>query len=79
MKACWTGSSSVALPRLLDGRDLGAFGKDRQRETAGHRLAVEQHRAAAAQALAAALARAGERELPLQHFDQIVMRLDCRR
>ena len=75
MKACCTGSSLPGVGQVLDGDDLGAVEKDRERQTARHRLAVHQHGAAAAQALPAALARAEQSELRLQHFDHVVMRL----
>ena len=61
--------------QMLDRDHLAAVEKDREREAARNRLAVDQHGAAAAQALPAALARAGERELRLQHFDDVVVRL----
>src|SRR5262249_8073872 len=48
-------------------------------QAAGDRAAVEQHGAAAAQALAAALARAEEVELVAQHLHEAVVRLDDRR
>src|SRR5262245_50319318 len=58
----------------LDGGDLGAVDERREIETARNRAAVDNDGTAAAQALAAALARAGEPELGLQHLDQVVMR-----
>jgi hypothetical protein len=63
----------------FDGRHLGAVDEQGEIETAGHRAAVHQHGAAAAQTLAAGLARAGEPELRLQQLDQVVVRLDIRR
>src|SRR5438094_3017571 len=47
-------------------------------QTPRHRGAVDQHRAAAAQALAAAFARAVEAELLAQHLDERLVRRDLR-
>ncbi len=53
-----------------------AVGEGREIETTRHRRAVDQHRAAAAQALRAAFARAEQVEALLQHFDEILVRRD---
>src|SRR5664280_2454710 len=60
--------------QVLDGDHIGAVEKDRESKAARDRLAVHQHGTAAAQALAAALARAEQGELRLQHFDHVMMR-----
>ena len=60
---------------MFDGRDLLAVDPDAEIEAAGHGDVVDQHGAAAAQALAAAFARAEQIEA-LQQFDEIAMRLD---
>src|SRR5262249_58033347 len=62
-----------ARAEALDRRHLGAVDEGRQIQAAGHGLAVDQHGAAAAQALAAALAHAVEAELALQQVDQRVV------
>src|SRR5687768_15079163 len=48
--------------KVFDRDDFGAVEEGRQVEAAGNRAAVDEHRAAAAQALAAALARAEQIE-----------------
>ena len=53
--------------------------KDREVEAAGHRLAVHQHGAAAAQALPAALARAEQIEFASAALDEVVVRRDLGR
>src|SRR5437667_6065307 len=58
---------------------IGRFDKGSQVEAAGHCCAVHQHGAAAAHALSAALARAHEIEFPLQHLNEVVVRLDLGR
>ena len=75
MKACCTLDKDAVGIEMLDGRDLLAVDPDAEIEAAGHRDIVDQHGAAAAQALAAAFARAEQIEA-LQQFDQIAMRLD---
>src|SRR5438105_10329615 len=62
----------------LDRLDLRAFGERREIKAAGHGDAVDEHRAAAAQPLAAAFARAVQAELLAQHFDQRLVRRDLR-
>ena len=79
MKASCTGIELAVGGEALDRRHLGAVDERREIEAARHGAAVDQHRAAAAQALAAAFARAGEIEFALQHVDEIMMRLDVGR
>jgi hypothetical protein len=64
---------------VLDCDDVCALDERRQIEAAGDRLSIDEHRAATAQSLTAALARAEERELLLQQFDEIVVRRDLGR
>src|SRR5205807_652104 len=52
------GTELPVAGEMLDRRHLGAIHEGREVETTRHRAAVDQHGAAAAQALAAALARA---------------------
>src|SRR5690349_12538894 len=61
---------------MLDGIQFGAVDERGEIQAAGDRAAVDQDGAAAAQALAAALARPEQAELLLQHVDQVVMRRD---
>ena len=61
----------AVLGEAFDGRDLLAVGERREIEAAGHRGAVDQHRAAAAQALRAALARAEQIEAVAQHSTMV--------
>ena len=75
MKASCTGSSFEPDGQVLDGDHLGAVHERREIEAARHRAAVDQHRAAAAQALAAALARAMQVAL-LQQLDQVLVHAD---
>src|SRR6266567_3327256 len=70
------GAQFSARRQMLDRHDLGAVGEDRKEETPRHRLAVDQHRAAAAQALGAALARAEEVEALLQELHEVLVRRD---
>lgn len=72
----------------FDRRDLAPFGFDAEHEAAIHRPAVEQHRAAAAVAVAAAFFRAGEANNVAQNLEQALSRfaeklrllaVDCRR
>src|SRR5207302_811366 len=53
----------------LDGRYFAALGERSEIQAAGHGAAVDEHRAAAAQALPAAFARAEQAECVLQDFD----------
>src|SRR6202008_3484649 len=68
---------AIGIERF-DGGDALAVGPGRKIKAAGHRLVVDQHGAAAAQALAAAFARAEQIEA-LQELDQVAMRLDVGR
>src|SRR5262249_59381200 len=63
----------------LDSAHLAAVDEGGEIEAAGDGRAVDQHGAAAAHALPAALARAHQIELALQQLDEIVMRLDLGR
>ena len=58
---------------------VGAVGEGGEIEAARHGGAVDDDRAAAAQALAAALARAEEVEALLQHLDEGLVRADLGR
>src|SRR5262245_59912070 len=69
----------VRIRERLDGPHLGAVDEGGQVEAAGDGRAVHQHGAAAAQSLAAALARAHQIEFALQQLDEVVMRLDLGR
>src|SRR5207244_9692102 len=64
---------------ILDGRHFAAFGERREIQAAGHGAAVDEHRAAATEALPAAFARAEEAECVLQDFDQRIVRRHLRR
>ena len=55
------------------------FSKNSQIKASGDGSAVDQHGAAAAQALSAALARAVEAERVAQHLDQVLVRRHLRR
>src|SRR2546428_7946650 len=63
---------------ILDGRYFAAFGERGEIQTAGHGASVDEYRAAAAQALPAALARAEEAECALQNLDQRLVRRHLR-
>ena len=76
MKASCTGSRRSAEPSPSTVSTAAPSTKQRKVEAARDRLGVDDHRAAAAKALAAALARAKQVELLLQHLDQTVMRRD---
>src|SRR5439155_508004 len=54
----------------LDGRYFAALGERSEIQAAGHGVAIDEDRAAAAQALPAAFARAEEAECVLQNLDQ---------
>src|SRR5262245_13262654 len=69
----------LRIRERLDGAHLGAVDKGGEVEAAGDGRAVDQHGAAAAHALPAALARAHQIKLALQQLDEIVMRLDLGR
>src|SRR5262249_15725680 len=69
----------VGVRERFDRPHLGAVDEGGQVEAAGDGHAVHQHGAAAAQALAAALARAHQIEFALQQLDEVVMRLDLGR
>jgi hypothetical protein len=58
----------------FDGDYIRALRKRRKIKTAGHRLPIDQHRAATAQPLRAALARTEQLEPLLQDLDQILVR-----
>ena len=73
------GAELVRRVEALDREHVGAVYESRQIQAPRHRAAVDDHRAAAAHALAAGFARAGERELRLQHLDQVLVRLDVGR
>src|SRR5580692_7314614 len=68
---------AIGIERF-DRGDALAVDPGREIKAAGHRLVVDQHGAAAAQALAAAFARAEQIEA-LQQLDQVAMRLDLGR
>src|SRR5437762_3538628 len=59
---------------VLDGQNLGAIGERCEVKTTRHGVAVDQHGAAAAQSLPAALACAEQVELLAQQLDQAQMR-----
>src|SRR5215471_6378053 len=69
----------LRIRERLDGAHLGAVDEGGEVEAAGDGRAVDQHGAAAAHALPAALARAHEIEFALQQLDEVVMRLDLGR
>src|SRR5262249_11100378 len=73
------GTERRAVRQRLHGPHLGAVDEGREVEAAGDRVAVHQHGAAAAHALAAALARAHQVELALQDLDEVMVRLDLGR
>src|SRR5580704_10063617 len=68
---------AIGIERF-DRGDALAVDPGREIKAARHRLVVDQHGAAAAQALAAAFARAEQAEA-LQQLDQVAMRLDVGR
>src|SRR6185295_1985303 len=59
----------AGIGQSLDRDDLFAFGQGRQKNTRAHRFAVDQHRACAAHADTATLARAKQFVLAAQHFE----------
>src|SRR5690242_10936770 len=67
---------ALAAVQVLHGDDLGSIGKHAKIKTARYRLVIDDHRAAAAQALAAAFTRSGQAEFGLQDFDEVLLRLD---
>src|SRR5687768_9292935 len=69
----------VELFIVFDSRHLRAFDEAGDIKAARYRASVDQHGAAAAQALAAAFARADEAELVAQHFHQGLVRRHLRR
>src|ERR1700689_1957615 len=69
--------SPISIKRL-DRGDALAVDPDRKIETAGDRLVVDQHRAAAAKPPATAFARAKQIEA-LQQLDEVAMRLNVGR
>ena len=77
--ASWIGVSLPSVGEALDGRDLLAVHERREIEAARHGGAVDQHRAAAAQPLRAALARAEQLEAVAQDFDDRLVLGDLRR
>src|SRR5581483_3286620 len=62
----------------LDGRQFRAFQQRGELQATRDRAAVHEHRAAAAQALAAALARPVQPEAVAQHLDDVLVRRDLR-
>src|SRR5687768_4740220 len=71
----------MQLPVLcesLDRRDRRAVDECGEVEASGHGGPIDQHRAAAAESLAAAFPRAEETEIPLEHLDDRVVRRDGR-
>src|SRR3989449_4997166 len=68
----------VEAAASLDGRYFAALGERSEIQAAGHGAAVDEHRAAAAEALPAAFARAEEAECVLQDFDQRLVRRHLR-
>ena len=71
-------AQGIAVGKAFDGGHLRAINEGGEVQAAGHRQAVDEHGAAAAQALLAAGARTEQTELFLQQFDYGVMRLDLR-
>ncbi len=67
---------AVAAGQPLDGGELVAVGLDRQHQAGAHRLAVDEHRAGAADAVLAADVGAGEAELVAQEVGEQQPRLD---
>src|SRR5215470_14370258 len=70
------GAERPVRRQLLHGGHTLAVRERREVEAAGHSSVVNQHRAAAAQALRAALARAEEIKAIAQHFDDGVVGRD---
>src|SRR5436190_7942424 len=68
----------VAVGEALDCGHLGPIYESGEIKATRDRRSVHQHRAAAAHALAAALARAHQVEIALQQLDEIVVWLDLR-
>ena len=64
---------------MLNGDDFGTIGESGEIQTAGNRQPVDQDRAAAAQSLPAALARAKQPKFLLEDFDKILVRADVGR
>ena len=67
---------AVGRGEPLDGADLGAVGGRREHQARADRRAVDEHRAAAADAVLAPDVRAGEPELVAEHVREQVARLD---
>ncbi len=68
----------AGIGKALDSLHLGAVALHREHQTAADDLAVEQHRAGAADAVLAADMGAGERKIVAQEVDQGLARFDPR-
>src|SRR5690348_10887308 len=68
------GVELVALGEPFDRLHLGAVGKDGQEQARRNRFRIDDDRAAPAQTLAAAFARATQIELVLQDVDEVLIR-----
>ena len=65
----------VAVRQAFDGADRAALGLHREHQAGAHRLAVDQHRAGAADAVLAADMRAGQAAIVADRVDQRAARL----
>src|SRR5882672_4121287 len=68
----------IQLAAAFNSLYVRAFGERREVQAPGHRGALDQHGAAAAEPLPAALARAVEPERVAQHLNQRLVRRDLR-
>ncbi len=69
----------IAVREALDGADPAAIGLHGEHQAGAHRLAVDQHRAGAADAMLAADMRAGLAAVVADRVDQRAARLDVAR
>ncbi len=77
MNACCSGCSSSPLRQAFDGADFAAFGLHREHQARAHRLAVEQHRAGAADAVLAADMGSGLAAFVADRVHQRAARIDA--
>ena len=75
-KACCTGIEVAVLRQAFDGRDLFVFDVAREREAGADGFAVDQDRAGAADADAAAFNRAFEFQIVAQKFQESLVGID---
>ena len=77
MKACCSGCSSSSVGQTFDGADGAAFRLHGEHQAGADRLAVEQHRAGAADAMLAADMGSGLAAIVTDRVDQRAARIDA--